>query len=162
MADWTYAARDGAILAAGACALIAGIVLWRPRLLLRHYPEALRAVQPPKSRGERAASLAAGLVLLGWIFGMLTASALAAERRLGEGFWPLFVHAWSVGMAFNLADWLLLDELWLGRFPPPALAAAAGGAPVPFERGKHFADFLKGAFGMALIAAAVAGGLALF
>lgn len=116
--DWTYVARDGAILAAGACGLIALMLRRNPRLFLRHFPAALRDRLPAKSPAERRESLAGGLALIGWILGVLLVSTAAAETRLEAGMAGLVLHAFLVGMAFNLADWLILDSSGWGSGGP--------------------------------------------
>jgi hypothetical protein len=50
--DWLLVARDGGILALGACALIGALLKFNPRLLLRHFPEDLQRAVPPKTPAE--------------------------------------------------------------------------------------------------------------
>src|SRR5688572_27962256 len=47
--DWLLVARDGGILALGACALIGAVLKFNPRLFLRHFPEDLQRAVPPKT-----------------------------------------------------------------------------------------------------------------
>jgi hypothetical protein len=83
-------------------------------------------------------------------------STLGAEAR-GEGFAGLALHAFLVGMAFNLADWLVLDELWLGLLRGRGLlpAEVAAAAP-PLDHAKHVRDLLKGTAIFAVLGLAVA------
>jgi hypothetical protein len=154
-------ARDAGLLALGACAMIAVLLKIEPRLFRRHFPEPLRSRAPPLQGRARALGALAGLGLAAFVIGVLAVSTLSAERR-GAGFGDLFLHAFLVGSAFNLADWLLLDELWLGaargRGLLPAEVVAAG---LPFEHGKHAADFLRGTVIFAALALIVAAGVAL-
>lgn len=158
--DWGAILRDGGIVALGACAIIAGLMRANPRLFLRHFPEPLRSQAAPLTPGERRAGAAGGLVLVAWVVGGMILSTAAAEAR-GGGFAALALHAFLVGMAFNLADWLLLDELWLGAargrglLPPDVVAAAP-----PLDHAKHIRDFLKGAVIFAILGLAVAAGVA--
>lgn len=152
--------RDGGIVAVGACAIIAGLMRANPRLFLRHFPEPLRSQAPPLAAGERRAGALGGLLLVGWVVGGMTLSTLGAEA-LGRGYADLALHAFLVGMAFNLADWLVLDELWLGRLHgrgllPPEVAASAP----PLDHAKHLADLLKGTAIFAVLGLAVAAGVA--
>lgn len=159
--DWGAILRDGGIVALGACAIIAGLMRANPRLFLRHFPEPLRSQAAPLTPAERRMGAAGGLSLVAWVVGGMILSTLTAEAR-GGGFADLALHAFLVGMAFNLADWLVLDELWLGvgqgrGLLPPEIAGAAP----PLEHAKHLRDFMKGAVIFALLGAAVAAGVAI-
>lgn len=152
--------RDGGIVALGACAIIAGLMRANPRLFLRHFPEPFRSQAAPLTPGERRAGAAGGLALVGWVLGGMILSTLGAEAR-GEGFAGLALHAFLVGMAFNLADWLVLDELWLGLLRGRGLlpAEVAAAAP-PLDHAKHVRDLLKGTAIFAVLGLAVASGVA--
>jgi hypothetical protein len=155
--NWLLVARDGGILALGACALIAGLLRFNPRLFLRHYPESLRRALPPKTTAERRHSIIGGIALLAWTLGILIASAAAAEARGTTDFLDLALHTFAVGMVFNLADWLILDELWIGVLRPRWLAPPGiDPATVPFEHAPHFRAFLRGSIMFAVIGAVVA------
>jgi uncharacterized repeat protein (TIGR03806 family) len=94
-----------------------------------------------------------GLVLILLLAGgpILSASVIAA--RGVTDLLSLLLHAFLVGMVFNLVDWLVLDELWLG-LGRPRWAAPPGVDPsaVPFEHARHFRAFLSGTFLFAIIA----------
>jgi hypothetical protein len=60
-------------------------------------------------------------------------------------------------MTFNLTDWLLLDELWLGIGRPRwALPPGVSEDDVPFDHGQHFRGFVIGTLLCAGVAAAAA------
>src|SRR5512138_476655 len=108
--SWLLVARDGGILSLGACALIAGLLRFNPRLFLRHFPEAVQRALPPRTRTEKRHSIIGGIALLTWTIGVLSVSAAAAELRGTVDYLSLAIHTFAVGMVFNLADWLILDE----------------------------------------------------
>jgi hypothetical protein len=155
--NWLLVARDGGILALGACALIAGLLRLNPRLFLRHFPEELQRAVPPKTAAEQRHSIIGGIALLVWTLGILIASAAAAEAHGTTGFLDLALHTFAVGMVFNLADWLILDELWIGMMQPRWLAPPGiDPATIPFEHARHFRAFLRGSIMFAVIGAAIA------
>jgi hypothetical protein len=157
----TYALRDGAILAVVACGLLAITLRLRPRLFLSDLPEPLRREMPPKTRAETVQSAIVGVLLIGWVLGCLIVSTAAAEERLGGSALRLALHAFAVGMVFNVADWLVLDELWLGWTRPDWLARAVGSpTPPPFDHAKHRRDFLKGTLVFAVLGAIIGGAVA--
>jgi hypothetical protein len=158
--DWSAVARDGGILALGACSLIAGLLRFNPRLFLRHFPEDLQRSLPAKTSAEKRHSLIGGIVLLAWTLGILIASAVAAEARGTADFVSLAIHTFAVGMVFNLADWLILDELWIGAMRPRWIApAGVDPATIPFEHARHFRAFVRGSLLFAAIGAAIALGV---
>jgi len=160
--NWLLVARDGGILALGACALIAGLLRFNPRLFLRHYPEELQRALPPKTPTEKRHSIIGGIALLVWTLGILIVSAATAEARGTTNFRDLALHTFAVGMVFNLADWLILDELWIGVMRPRWLAPPGiDPATLPFEHARHFRAFLRGSIMFAVIGAVVAWGVRL-
>ena len=155
--DWLLVARDGGILALGACALIGALLKFNPRLLLRHFPEDLQRAVPPKTPAEKRHSIVGGIALLVWTLAILIVSAVKAEARGATDFLSLAVHTFAVGMVFNLADWLILDELWIGVMRPRWLAPPGiDPASIPFEHASHFRAFLRGSVIFAMIGALIA------
>jgi hypothetical protein len=160
--DWAFVARDGAILAVVACVIVAGLLRLNPRLFLRHFPAEARARLAPRSPAERRQSLAGGLLLLGWIVGFLIWSTAAAQAR-GADPASLVIHAFLVGMAFNLADWLILDEFMIGVLRPGWLVVdGLSVRDMPFEHARHFRGFLVGTLGFALVGGLAGAGVAIF
>lgn len=155
---FTDAFRDGAVVAALATCLVMGTLRANPRLLMRHYPQALRDAVPSATKAERWAGLAVGLVLIGLLIGGPFLSAhikLVAEGPLPRS--VLFIHAFIVGMVFNAVDWLVLDELWLGVLRPRwAMLPGAEDVPFKFNHLQHARGFVVGTLAAAIIAAAVA------
>lgn len=153
------ALRDGAILAVLASAVVMGSLAHNPRLFMRHFPQALRDRLAPLSAEERRVGTVVGLVLIGLLLAGPLASAWAVRGEAGFG--GLFVHAFVVGMVFNLADWLVLDELVIGILRPKW--ALPPGATIedflPFDHARHARGFATGTVLCAvsgLIAAAAA------
>ena len=144
MPDLAIALRDGAILAAAGSALIMGALRYNPRLFMRHFPQALKDRIPPLSAHERRVGAVVGVALLGLLVGGPVASAWKA--REGASFPDLALHAFVVGMVFNLVDWLVLDELWIGMLRPRwALPPGATEADFhPFDHARHARGFATG------------------
>jgi hypothetical protein len=93
----------------------------------------------------------------GWMIGTLAVSTAMAEARGTTDFGSLAVHCFLVAMAFNLADWLLLDELWIGVLKPRwAIPAGIDPASVPFERARHFQGFVRGSIMFAVLGMLIA------
>lgn len=144
----------------GAIALAASVLVLlalrsNPRLFLKHFPEKVRAAQPPLSKSETAAGLLYGLPLFAVLVGGPVASTLmiAGGRGVPQDPLSLWTHAFLVAMAFNLVDWLVLDEVILG-LGKPRWALPQGVAiedVTPFDHGRHFADFLKGVIFCAVV-----------
>lgn len=156
--DWLLALRDGAMLASAASALIMGALRFNPRLFLRSYPKEIRAAAAPVTRAERLQRLIVGVPLIALLLGVpiWSAAMLSARHDGAIGADALFADAFTVGMVFNLADWLVLDVLWLGLLRP-SWAAIPGTETVSyrFNYGHHFRGFLIGTV-LAAIAAAIA------
>lgn len=158
--DWLHIGR-----AAGAFCLIAGgwllliLRVW-PRLFLRRYPAHLRAVVEPLSKRERLLGLLVGLPLLALLIGFPAWTAAGVDQRHdGNASFPdLFLAAFFTWTAFNLFDWLVLDELLIGLCRPRWLVLkGAEHIPITFSHREHAFAFLKGTVGGAAIAAGVAG-----
>lgn len=152
------ALRDGAILAVVASCLVMGTLRANPRLLMRHYPKAVREAVPPMTRAERWTAVAIGLLLIGLLVG---GPFLSAHLRLADGgplpASALFLHAFVVGLVPNAVDWLLLDEFWMGVIRPRwAMLTGAEDVPFAFNHGQHARGFVVGAVLAALVAGAVA------
>lgn len=151
--------------AAGAFCLIAGgwlLVILRvwPRLFLRRFPANLRAVVEPLSKRERLLGLLIGLPLLAMLIGFPAWAAAGVDQRHdGNASLPdLFLAAFSTWTAFNLFDWLILDELLIGLCRPRWLVLkGTEHIPITFNHREHAVAFLKGTVGGAAIAAVVAG-----
>jgi hypothetical protein len=148
----------GGAMALVTSSIIAGLLRHNPRLFLKHFPDKLRATQPPLSKRETVVGTLLGLPLFAALVGFPVWSALEFAGT-GADALSIWSHAFLVGMTANLVDWLVLDELCLGvgkprwALPPGATWAEA----LPFEHGRHFADFLKGVILFAVVAALAVG-----
>ena len=146
------ALRDGAVLAVAASALVMGSLRMNPRLYMRHFPVALKNRLPPLSAEEARTGRLVGLALLGLLLGGPLVSAWFAAPPSPSA---VFLHAFVVGMVFNLVDWLVLDELWIDRLRP-RWALPPGAAIedfLPFDHARHFRGFVTGTVLCAAIAA---------
>lgn len=148
----------GGAMALVTLSIIAGLLWYNPRLFLKHFPDRLRAAQPPLSKHEIFVGTLLGLPLFAFLVGFPVWSALEFAGT-GADALSIWSHAFLVGMTANVVDWLVLDELWLGvgkpswALPPGAAWADA----LPFEHARHFADFLKGAIMFAVVAVLAVG-----
>jgi uncharacterized repeat protein (TIGR03806 family) len=143
----------GGLLAIAASALIMGLLRYNPRLFLRHFPEKVRAAQPPLSPAEKTAGRIAGILLIGLFLAIPIWSTIEFARARAADPVSLWAHAFLAGMIFNLVDWLVLDELWLG-LGRPRWALPAGVQPadvLPFDHRKHFRGFLAGTIIFAVV-----------
>jgi hypothetical protein len=159
MSPTASALRDGALLAVLASLVIVWTLRANPRLMMRHYPKAYRAAVAPLSPRERLANRGVALILAALLFGIPLISTLALARAAPRPspFGALFTHAYIVGMVFNLVDWLVIDELWLGLFRPPwVMLPGTEDRPFPFSHAQHARDFLLGGALIGVIALVVA------
>ena len=151
----------GGAIALAASALILLALRLNPRLFLKHFPRKVIEAQPPLSRAETAAGYWLALPLFLVLVGGPIASTLIVAGGKGTPQDPLslWVHAFLVGMVFNLFDWIVLDEGLLGIGTPRwALPPGVTLEDVtPFEHGRHFADFLKGVIFCAVVALIASG-----
>lgn len=145
----------GGVIALAASALVMLALRSNPRLFLKHFPEKVRAAQPPLSQAEMAAGVLIALPLFAVMVGgpIVSTLMIAGGRGAPQDPLSLWTHAFLVGMVFNLVDWLVLDELWLGVGKPRwALPPGATVEDVtPFAHGQHLADFLKGTIFFAVV-----------
>jgi hypothetical protein len=156
--DGTLILMHGGAMALVTSGIVMGLLRYNPRLFLKHFSEKVRASQPPLNRQETINGTLLGLPLFAALVGFPVWSALEFGKT-GADALSIWSHAFLVGMVFNLVDWLVLDELWLGvgkprwALPPGAIWADA----LPFEHGRHFADFLKGVIVFAVVACIATG-----
>jgi hypothetical protein len=143
--DLALVAWHGGLLALGCSAVAMSAMKINPRLFLRHFPAAVKASQPPLTGAEQAARgvLGAALVLLLFVVPLWSARVARMVEPYGE--FEIFAHAFLVGMIFNLVDWLVLDELWLGLGRPQwALPPGVALEDVPFSHAQHARGFAIG------------------
>jgi uncharacterized repeat protein (TIGR03806 family) len=152
--DGTMILTHGGALAIAASALIMGSLRHNPRLFLRHFPEKVRAAQPPLAAGEKATGRVIGVLLITLFVAVPVWSTLEFARARAAAPLSLWTHAFLIGMIFNLIDWLVLDEIWLG-LGRPRWALPSGVTPedvLPFDHAKHFRGFLAGTILFAIVA----------
>ena len=157
--DWHIALRDGALLALAASVLVIGTLRANPRLLLRHFPPELRAAVPPLTSRERTIGKLIGLALIALLVAVpwISTAAVAFNAAGSIGFADAFAHAFAVSMVFNLVDWLVLDEAWLGGLQPVwAMLPGAETVPFKFNHLQHARGFVIGSTLSGLIAGGVA------
>jgi hypothetical protein len=153
--DLVLALRDGAVLALLICTYVMVVFRINPRLFLRQYPKTVRDAVSPNTPPERALIFALGtglFLLLG--AGIYLSQRLAFSDNPTLTFKTLWLRGFLVATVFNLADWLLLDELWLGQIRPRwAVMPGAEHVAHGFERARHLRGFVLGFVPSAVFAA---------
>ena len=151
--------REGGLfsLAASACLLL--LMRFQPRLFLRHLPQEMRSVVPPRSEKERWMSIPFGL-LIGLPFALALLWRTAALES--HSFRQHFVYAFGVLLIFNLVDLLLIDWLivcwWRPRW---AVFPGTEQVVLPSPYRHHFNGFMMGLVGITFAGLAVAGFLSI-
>ena len=152
--------RDGAILSALGSAYVMTALHANPRIFLRNYPKSMRDRVPPQSLSEKRTARLIGLPFLLMLFiGPILAAVAFDMRHDGMlGFGALWTYAFGVSMIFNLVDFVILDVLWLGIFPPRwAVLPGLEGVWPTVDVYPHFRGFIVGTFVSAVSAASAAG-----
>jgi len=156
--DWDLVLPTGAALclAAGGY-LIALLRLW-PRAFLRRFPPEVQASVPPLSARERRLASISSVPLILMLVGFPARAAWQAYGADQATFLTSFCAAYAVWMAFNLVDWLIVDELIIGVLRPSWLILpGAEHVPLHFDHWEHAAAFLKGSVMGAVVAVVTAG-----
>jgi hypothetical protein len=152
--DYALILRDGGILAAVLACYVMGLLRLNPRLFLRQYPDLIRNAVAPNTRVERfaIAFLGFGLFTILWTGVYLSIRHYQAVHT--SGFIGFFLHGFAVATVFNVTDWLILDELWLGRIQPRwALMPGAETLPHAIDHNRHFRGFIVGTVPSLVVAA---------
>jgi len=104
---------DGAIVSLVASAFLIVTLRINPRLWLQDYSQDIQDQVPPKTDRESRLSLILGLPFLLLLFAAPLISTVGLNRQYGGAlsFLALTIHAFGVGLMFNLVDWLLIDGL---------------------------------------------------
>lgn len=159
MLDTARIVRDGALFSVAASTYLLVLLRLNCRLFLRHYPDELRKIVPPKSKHERQMSVLLGvpfvLLLLGFPYVSTMRWQSASQGR--SSFWELSAHAFGVLFLFNLVDLLILDWLIVCWYAPDwtILPGTEHVAPAhPYFH--HFRGFVIGTGGLILVALAIA------
>jgi hypothetical protein len=98
-------------------ALIIGMELVNPRLMLRSYPKDVQAAVPPQTDQEKRQTLYWGIPFWLCLIGFPLAAALATKAAQGNAF-EIFLSAAGTLFLFNLVDWLILDWLIVCTITP--------------------------------------------
>ena len=161
MVPWTTVALAlGGIVALPAVLL--GIGLRNPRLMLQDYPKDVQAAVPPKTEAEQRETVWWAVPFLTLLFGLPLAAAVLARRQVPDlTFAGGFANAFIVLLAFNAFDWLVIDWLVFCTFTPRfAVLPGTEGMAGYRDYGLHFRGFLIG-FGISVAASVAIGGLVL-
>ena len=129
--------------------------LW-PRIFLKRYPVEVRQAVAPLSYTERLFGFFVSLPFLVFLIGV---PVWASYRIAGPDttFLQLFLAAYLTWTAFNLFDWLILDEYLIGVLRPSWLVLkGAEQIALRFDHSEHALAFVKGAVGGVFICASIA------
>lgn len=156
MAWTTVAFAAGGIVAL--TAVLLGIGLRNPRVMLQDYPKDVQAAVPPKTAAERRETVWWSIPFLALLFGLPLAAALTLKlQRPDLSFFEAALVAFVVLVVFNLYDWLVLDWLVFCTITPrfvvlPGTEGMAGYR----DYGMHFRGFLIG-LGLSIVASVLIG-----
>ena len=147
MAGWyRLFLRDALLYVSLTSVCLLALVLYSPRLLLNDYPPAIRALVPPKTKGERRSSIVLGLPLLLAMFGFPVYAAFTIRATQHAGFFALWAYASGIAFAFNVWDWLAIDWLLFCAITPRwVVIPGTEGHPAYRDYFFHFKGFLVGA-----------------
>jgi len=146
--------RDGALLSLVASTYLLVLLRFNPRIFLRHYPNEVRQIVPPKSEKERRMS-----ILFGLLIGVpLTSALIWRTSTLGShSFWALFAYAFGVLFIFNLVDLLILDWLIVCWIEPRwVILPGTEHMVIPKQYLHHFKGFLVGTAGLVIVGLGIA------
>ena len=146
-----------------ATALLVGLVLYNPRLMLQDYPPAIKAIVPPKTDAERRLSTWLGMPFLLVLLFYPIYATFGFKSNSESGFFALWLYAFGIAFAFNLWDWLVLDWLVFCTITPKKFVIPGSeGHPAYKDYAFHFRGFLIGTAFSALMGMIAAGIVALF
>lgn len=156
MAWTTVGFAAGGIVALSAVLL--GIGLRNPRLMLQDYPKDVQAAVPPKTAAERRETIWWTLPFLTLLFGLPLAAALTLKlQRPDLSFAEAALAAFVVLVVFNLWDWLVLDWLVFCTLTPRFVVLAGTEGMAGYrDYGMHFRGFLIG-LGLSIVASVLIG-----
>jgi len=151
------------VLACGsAMCLMAGgyiflLLRFWPRVFLKRYPEVIRKAVEPLSPRERLVGIT---VSVPFFIALIAFPVWASYRIVVEtnaSFIDTFLAAYGTWMAFNLFDWLVLDELVVGYGRPSWLILpGTEHIPLTFNHSEHALAFVKGTLGGAILSVIIA------
>jgi hypothetical protein len=154
---------SGGILSLGMVAILIATWLYNPRLLLRTYPDDVKAAVPPKTAEENRQFRYIGLASLVILLGIPLASTLLLKQEQGGlSLWDGFLHAFGVFFTFNLVDLLLVDWLLFCWITPSFVVIPGTEGMRGYKNyAMHATAFLKGTI-LSAIGAGVIALLAVF
>ena len=139
-----YILLYGLLLSIVFSAIVLGMVLVNPRLMLQDYPKDVQAAVPPKTAAEKHQTIIWGLPLWVFLLGCPTVAALSVKAANG-GFLELFVAAFGVLFLSNLVDWLILDWLIFCTITPKFVVIPGTEGMAGYKNYRmHFRGFLIG------------------
>ncbi len=142
----------GLILSVVFSAIVLGMVLVNPRLMLQDYPKDIQAAVPPKTATEKHQTVIWGLPLWGFLLGCPTVAALSDKAANGNAL-EIIVAAFGVLFLSNLVDWLILDWLIFCTITPSFVVLAGTEGMAGYKNYRmHFRGFLIGTVLAILIA----------
>ncbi len=159
MFDLTKILLDGGILSLLATLILAGIMLYNPRLMLGDYPVAIQQKAPPKTTLERRQSLIVGIPFLVLLVAIPFISTLTFKHEQSiTSLLPLFLHAFGVALTFNLFDLLVLDWLLFCYLTPKFMVIpGTEGMAAYKDYGFHFRGAVTGTVFSAIAGLVIAG-----
>ncbi len=125
-------------------AIVVGMGLVNPRLMLRSYPKDVQAAVPPQTDQEKRQTLYWGIPFWLCLLGFPLAAALSIKAAQGNAV-EIFLSAAGVIFLFNLVDWLILDWLIVCTITPKFMMLPGTEGMAGYKNyGMHFRGFLIG------------------
>ena len=146
MAGWyRLFLRDALLYVSLTSVCLLALVLHSPRLMLNDYPPAIRALVPPKTKGEQRSSIVLGIPLLLAMFGFPVHAAFAIRATQHAGFFAVWAYASGIVFSFNVWDWLAIDWFLFCTITPRwVVIPGTEGHPAYQDYFFHFKGFLIG------------------
>jgi len=131
--------------------------IW-PRVFIKRFPIEIQNAVAPLSPRERVFGFAASVPLLVSLIAFPAWASIRMAANLDAEFSILFWAAFLTWMAFNLFDWLVLDELVIGIGRPSWLVLkGAEQIPLTFNHKEHALAFLNGTIAGVVLSMIIAG-----
>ncbi|WP_220198018.1 hypothetical protein [Ktedonospora formicarum] len=125
-------------------AIIVGMGLVNPRLMLRSYPKDVRAAVPPQTDQEKRQTLYWSIPFWLCLLSFPVAAALSTKGAQGNAV-EIFLSAAGTIFLFNLVDWLILDWLIVCTITPRFMVLSGTEGMAGYKNyGMHFRGFLIG------------------
>ena len=133
-----------------------------PRIMLHKYPKEIQAAVPPRTDIEKkqARIYAVPFLLVTIFYPLYSGWHICSSQHLSFG--EMFMHVWTLMLAFNIYDLIILDWLMFCTITPRFIVIAGTAGNKGYKNYMfHFVGFLKGIV-ITLVVAVIPSGLLYF